>query len=336
MGKRDYYSILEVSRSASLEDIKKAYRKLALKFHPDKNPGNRQAEDRFKEVNEAYEVLRDPKKRQMYDQFGHVGAHAGGFQGQGPFGKGFGGFKDFGGDFGGGFAGTDPESFQDVFNDFFGDVFSGRRRGPAGGAAGFEQNRGADLRYTLSITLEEAAKGCEKTISFVRRRGGKEETAKLSITVPSGVRNGQRLKLRGEGDAVGKPGDAGDLYVIVNCQEHPLFRREENNILMDLPISFVDAIVGTQIEIPTLLGKASLRVPPGTHPGQLFRLKNKGFPDIGGYGHGDMLVKVIVDIPSDLSEEDQKAVGQLKHLTQKSPLVVEFLNNVKKVMKSRQ
>lgn len=124
--------------------------------------------------------------------------------------------------------------------------------------------------------------------------------------------------------------------MIVNLQDHPLFRREENDILMDLPISFVDAIAGTQIEIPTLLGKASLKVPPGTHPGQMFRLKNKGFPDIGGYGQGDMLIKVIVDIPNDLSEEDRKVIGQMKHLTQKSPLVAEFYNNIKKVLKSRQ
>lgn len=341
MSKRDYYSVLEVSRTASLEDIKKAYRKLALKYHPDKNPGNKQAEDRFKEVSEAYEVLRDPKKRQMYDQFGQVGAQAGGFHGQNPFGKGFGGFRDFGGNYGGeGFNSQDPDSFHDIFNDFFGDIFSGRKKGagPGGGPTpgGFDRQRGADLRYTLSITLEEAAKGCEKTISFVRRRGGKEDSAKLSITVPSGVKNGQRLKLRGEGDGAPKGGSVGDLYVIVNLQDHPLFRREENNILMDLPISFVDAILGTQIEIPTLLGKASLRVPPGTHPGQIFRLKNKGFPDIGGYGQGDMLIKVIVDIPKDLSEEDRKVIGQMKHLTQKSPLVAEFYNNIKKVLKSRQ
>lgn len=342
MAKRDYYSVLEVSRSASLEDIKKAYRKLALKYHPDKNPGNRQAEDRFKEVSEAYEILRDPEKRQMYDQFGQAGAQAGGFQGGNPF-EGFSGFK---GDFGEGFrGGQNPDSFQDIFNDFFGDIFSGKRRGgqpgqgpgpgPGHPTGGFDRQRGADLRYTLSITYEEAAKGCEKTISFVRRKGGKEDTAKLSITVPAGVRNGQRLKLRGEGDVGSKGAGPGDLYVIVNLQDHPLFRREENHIHMDLPISFVEAVLGTKIEIPTLLGKASLRVPPGTHPGQLFRLKNKGFPDIGGYGNGDMLVKVIVDIPQDLTEEDKKAIGQMTHLTQKSPLVAELQKNIRKVLQSR-
>ena len=187
----------------------------------------------------------------------------------------------------------------------------------------------------MAITFEEAAKGCEKTISFVRRKNGKEDTAKLSITVPAGVRNGQRLKLKGEGDVGPKGSSSGDLYVIVNLQDHPLFRREENNIQMDLPISFVEAVLGTKIEIPTLLGKASLKVPPGTHPGQVFRLKNKGFPDIGGYGNGDMLIKVIVDIPQDLSDADKKAIGQMTHLTQKSPLVVELKKNIRKVLESR-
>lgn len=337
MSKRDYYSTLEIPRSASVEEIKKAYRKLALKFHPDKNPGNRQAEDRFKEVTEAYEVLRDPKKRQMYDQFGHASAQAGGFGGKHPF-EGYGGFSDFGG-FGrsGEYHSQSQESAQDIFNEFFGDIFGGRRgRGGAGSSGqGFENRQGADLRYTLTISFEEAAKGCEKTISFVRRRGNKEETAKLSITVPSGVRHGQRLKLRGEGDVGGKGGTPGDLYVIVNLQNHGLFKREENDLIMELPLSFVDAILGTEIEIPTLLGKASLRIPEGTHSGQVFRLKNKGFPAIGEHAAGDMLIRVLVDTPQNLSENDKAMIAQLSHLTEKSPLVVEFNAKLQKVLRNR-
>lgn len=335
MAKRDYYEILSVSRNASAEEIKKAYRKLAMKYHPDKNPGDKVAEDRFKEASEAYEVLRDPKKRQMYDQFGHAGAQAGGFgQGANPFEGGFGNFAGFGG-FQGAQAGQDAESFQDIFGDFFGDMFGGGatrgRRQQQG--RGFRNHKGADLRYTLTVSLEEAAKGCEKMISFIRQRGSKEDTARLSVTVPAGVKSGQRLKLRGEGDS--GPGGNGDLYVIINFQEHPLFHRHENNVQMDLPISFVDAILGTQVEIPTLTGKVNFRVPPNTHPGQVFRLKNKGFPEVGGYGAGDMLVKIVVDIPKDLTEDEKKAIEKLSGMSNRSPLVKDFKNKVQQLLKAR-
>ncbi|MCB0362142.1 MAG: DnaJ domain-containing protein [Bdellovibrionales bacterium] len=338
MSKRDYYASLEISRSASLEDIKKAYRKLALKYHPDKNPGNHQAEERFKEISEAYEVLRDPKKRQLYDQFGHAGPSAGGFGHQGPFDPySTTGFGDFGGFGQKGGQARGHESAQDIFNEFFGDIFSGRRErnSRSSGSRGFESHRGADLRYTLSISFEEAAKGCEKTISFMRQRTGKEETAKLSITIPSGVRNGQRLKLRNEGDS-GPGGESpGDLYVIVNLQDHLIFKRENNDVLMDLPISFIDAILGTEIEIPTLLGKASLKIPGGTHTDQIFRLKNKGFPAVGESSAGDMLVRIVVDIPRELSDSDRATISQLSHLKLKSSLVSEFNNNVQRVLKNR-
>jgi molecular chaperone DnaJ len=181
--------------------------------------------------------------------------------------------------------------------------------------------------------LEEAASGCEKLISFVRHRGPKEETARLSITVPAGVKNGQRLKLRGEGDAAqGKPGD---LYVIVNFQEHPLFRRKDNDLLLEMPLSFVDAILGTQVEIPTLNGKASLKVPPGTHNGQLFRLKGKGFPEVGGYGFGDMLVKAVIEIPKEVSAAEKTAIEQLRPLSEKCPQVTEFKDKVQQVLRMR-
>jgi molecular chaperone DnaJ len=324
LANKDFYNVLGVSRQATADEIKKAYRKLAMKFHPDKNPGDKKAEERFKEATEAYDVLSDPKKKQMYDQFGHTG----GQQQQGgpnPFRGGFeGGFSSgFG-------AGFDPRQ-QDVFSDFFGEFFGqdtqpGRRSREA---------RGADLRYTLTITLEEAATGTEKRIGFVRQRGGREDSAKLSITVPAGVKAGQRLKLRNEGAGPPGPGKPGDLYVIIGFQDHPLFKRKDNDVLMELPVSFVDALVGTQVEVPTLTGKASLGIPAGTHPGQIFRLKGKGFPDIGGYAPGDMLIKIIVDVPSQVSEEDKQALEKLRKIANSSPQVLEFRDKMKRLMQQR-
>lgn len=330
MAKKDFYSVLGVSRQASPEEIKKAYRKLALKFHPDKNPGDKTAEDRFKEATEAYDVLTDPKKKQVYDQFGHAGFQAGG---AGPFQKGFEGFQGFGG-FGATQGQQGQEAFQDLFGDFFGEFFSGQ---PGTGARrGFRQEqRGADLRYTLNITLEEAATGTDKRISFVRHRNGKEDTAKLSIMVPAGVKAGQRLKLRGEGDSSPGSGKPGDLYVIVHFQEHPLFKRKDNDVLMELPVSFVDALLGTQIEVPTLTGKAMLNVPAGTHPGQIFRLKGKGFPDIGGYAPGDMLVRIVVDVPNQVSDEERQALEKLRKSSSASPLVSDFKEKMKRLLQSR-
>jgi DnaJ-class molecular chaperone len=324
LAKRDYYAVLGVSRTAAPEDIKKAYRKLALKFHPDKNPGDKAAEDKFKEASEAYDVLSDLQKRQTYDQFGFTGP------GPGPGGPGGfrGGFEGFGGFDPRSAQQGGPEAFQDLFSDFFGDVFAG------GGRGGFQQ-RGADLRYTLAISLEEAATGTEKRISFIRHRNGKEDSARLSITVPAGVKSGQRLKLRGEGDLPPGANKAGDLYVIIQFQDHPLFKRKENDILMELPISFVDALLGTRVEIPTLSGKAQLTVPPGTHTGQMFRLKAKGFPDIGGYAPGDMLVKVIIDVPNDLNDEERQALEKLRKAAQRSPMVMEFKERMQNLLKQR-
>lgn len=327
--------MLGVSRQATPDELKKAFRKMAMKFHPDKNPNDKTAEDRFKEVNEAYDILSDPKKKQMYDQFGHAAFQAGG---PGPGAHGgpnpFRGFENFGG--------FDPRQggqsgdFQDMFSDFFGEFFSGeqthpgaRSRGPRG------ENRGADLRYTLNVTLEEAATGAEKRINFVRHRNGREDSAKLSITIPAGVKAGQRLKLRGEGDAPPGSGKPGDLYVIVNFQDHPLFKRKDNDVLLELPISFVDALLGTQIEVPTLTGKAMLNVPAGTHPGQIFRLKGKGFPDIGGYAPGDMLIKIIVDVPNNITAEDREALEKLRKTSSNTPLVTEFRDKMKRLLSSR-
>ncbi len=336
MAKRDFYDVLGVNRQATADELKKAFRKLAMKLHPDKNPGDKAAEDRFKEVNEAYDILSDTKQRQIYDQFGHAGPYAQAGGGQ-PFGASGGpGFR-------GGFSNFDPRQagaesgYQDVFGDLFSDLFSGEGTNP-GRRRGFRQQgdvRGADLRYTLTISLEEAATGCEKRISFVRQRGGADDSAKLSITVPAGVKAGQRLKLRGEGDSAGGSSRAGDLYVIVNFQDHPLFKRKENDVLMELPVSFADALLGASAEVPTLTGKASLTIPPSTHPGQVFRLKGKGFPDIGGYAAGDMLIRIVVDVPNDLTAEEKQIVEKLRQVSSQSPMVNDYKNKMKRLLQSR-
>ncbi len=302
------------------EELKKAYRKLAMQFHPDKNPGDKKSEEKFKEISEAYETLSDPKKRELYDQFGHSGAQAGFGGAGGPFGAG--GFR---GGFGGARPGggqANPEDFQDIFGDVFGDLFGGRSS-PGGGRSRRPQ-KGADLRYTLNISFEESALGCEKVISFLRQRSGKDDSAKLSVSVPAGVKENQKLKLKGEGDSTAQGSVAGDLFVIIQIQDHPLFRREENDVLMDVPITYTDALLGTEVEIPTVTGKAMVRVPPGTHSGQAFRLRGKGFPKVGGFGSGDMLVKILIDIPESLSREQKDLVEQLAKKETETPLVKLF------------
>jgi molecular chaperone DnaJ len=346
LAKRDYYEVLGVPRTASPDELKKAFRKLAMKYHPDKNPGNKKAEEAFKEANEAYETLQDPQLRQTYDQFGHMGSQSGFRPGQSrgnPF-EGFGASGGFSGQ--GGHSQPGQDNFQDIFGDIFGDFFSGRGRpggpgGPGPGRTGAGRSnaraRGADLRYTLNVTFEEAATGCEKTISFIRQRDGREDTAKLAITVPSGVKSGQRLKLRGEGDASATSvGNAGDLYVIINIQEHALFRRVDDDIHMDLPISFYDAVMGTSVEIPTLTGRGSLRIPAGTPSGQTFRLKGKGFGIASGGGaNGDMLVKIVIDVPRELSDEQRDLLKKFNSGLSTSPLVKSYHEKVDRIIKTK-
>jgi molecular chaperone DnaJ len=346
MAKRDYYDVLGAPRTATADELKKAFRKLAMQYHPDKNPGDKKAEEKFKEVNEAYETLSDPEKRQMFDQFGHAGAQ--GFRpggGGGPFGGAAGGpFGGFGGAAGYGGQGPNPENMQDIFGDIFSDFFSGRGgRGPGGPGAGAgpggpraqARGRGADLRYPLVISFEEAAAGTEKTISFIRQRNSKEETARLQVTVPAGVKPGQRLKLRGEGDASANGGGQGDLYVIINIQDHSLFKRVDNDIHLDLPLSFADAITGTSIEIPTLTGKASLKIPAGTPSGQLFRLKGKGFASVGGPGAGDMLVRIVIDVPKELTDEQRELLKKFSTSLKPSPLVKAYQEKVERILKTK-
>jgi molecular chaperone DnaJ len=328
LSKKDFYSLLNVPRSATADEIKKAYRKLAMQYHPDKNPGDKKAEEKFKEFSEAYEVLSDPKKREMYDQFGHAGAQNGFGGASGPFG-GAGGF--------GSSAGTGQDPFQDIFGDVFSEIFGARGHGPGASAGGprRRQSKGSDLRYTLNISFEESALGAEKVISFVRQRGGKDETAKLSVNVPAGVKEDQRLKLAGEGDTSLSGGPPGDLYVIIKVQEHPLFKRQDNDIVIDLPVTYTDAILGTSVEIPTLTGKAMIRIPPGTHTGQTFRLKGKGFPKIGGFGSGDMLVRLIVDTPEKISAHQKELLEELSKVGEETPLVKAFKEKVVNIMRNK-
>ncbi len=326
MSKKDFYQTLGVSRNSSEDEIKKAYRKLAMQYHPDKNPGNKKAEDKFKEASEAYEVLSDPQKKQNYDQFGSADGNPFGQQGGNPFGGGGPRYSRT--------SSAGPESFSDIFGDLFGGAgsqgfggggFSSRTRAP---------QRGADLRYTLSISLEEAFSGAEKVIVFARQKGSKEENTKLSVTVPAGVKEGQRLKLAGEGDTPAQ-GGAGDLYVIINLQQHLLFKREEFDVILDLPIKYTDAILGLEVEIPTLSGKSQIKIPAGTSTGQVLRLKNKGFPKLGSSGQGDMLVKIVVDVPHTISTKQKQLIEDLHAMNEDTPLVKIYNDKLSALLKNR-
>lgn len=349
MAKRDYYEILGVERGASEADIKKAYRRVAMKFHPDRNPDDKDAEDKFKEASEAYEVLSDAEKRAAYDRFGHDAVSGGGFGGGGN---------------GGGFG-----NFSDIFGDVFGDIFGGggggqRRGGPA---------RGSDLRYNLELDLEEAVRGTTTTIrvptlvqceecdgSGARKgstplacgtcgghgqvrmsqgffqvqqtcpkcrgrgvlisdpcgkcqgRGVREEAKTLSVKVPAGVDNGDRIRLSGEGEAGPAGGPPGDLYVQIHVREHDIFQRDGRNLYCEVPISIVDAALGGELEVPTLGGKVKLKVPPETQTGRLFRLRGKGVASVRGGGPGDLLCRVVVETPVNLSARQKDLLKQFQ------------------------
>jgi len=363
MPRRDFYEVLEVSRDASDEDIKRAYRKMALKFHPDRNPGDKEAEERFKECSAAYQILSDAEKRVQYDRFGAAA------------------FEGLGGGSGG---------FEDIFSGIFGDLF-GQTRGARGRS---RARRGDDLRYNLDLGFEEAAFGSEKTITVPRLascdtcdgqgakpgtkpktcsgcrgsgqvrfqqgffsiaktcgqcsgqgsvigdpcatcqgQGVVRHTQNLSVKIPAGVDTGSRLKLRGEGEAGAGGGPSGDLYVIIRVREHALFRREDSDVICDIPLSFPQAALGTVIEVPTIEGKHKMRIPPGTQSGALFRLKGKGIADLRGYGRGDHVVQVVVETPrkltkrqQELLEEFAKSSGQDVH-----PMSRGFLDKVKEM-----
>ncbi|MBV1788999.1 molecular chaperone DnaJ [Marinobacterium sp. D7] len=370
MSKQDYYELLDVPRDASDRDIKKAYRRLAMKYHPDRNPDNKAAEDRFKEISEAYEVLSDSQKRAAYDQFGHEGV-----SGQGGFG-------------GGGFEGN----FSDIFGDVFGDIFGGG----GGGRRRSSVQRGADLRYNLDLSLEEAVRGCEKTLkvptlvacsvcdgsgakpgtsartcgtcggvgqvrmqqgffsvqqtcptcrgegkvisdpcSKCHGHGRVEETKTLQVKIPAGVDTGDRIRLSGEGEAGSHGGPAGDLYVQVNVLRHPIFERDGKHLYCEVPISFIDAALGGELDVPTLDGRVKLKIPAETQTGKLFRLRGKGITPVRGGGVGDLMVKVTVETPVNLNnrqrellKEFQSAMDEGNH--KHSPKKHGFFDSVKK------
>jgi molecular chaperone DnaJ len=370
--KRDYYECLGINRGAGDDEIKKSYRRLAVQFHPDRNPGDKHAEEKFKEINEAYQVLSDPDRRAQYDRFGHAA-----FQGQ----QGTGGFGGF--DF--------SQGFEEVFSDIFGDFF-----GTGRGRSRSRSRRGDDLRYDLEVEFEEAARGAEKIVKFQRlttcdscngsrARGGAEgartcpncrgtgqvrtqqgffsisttcgqcrgegmiiadpcpncqgqgrirKPVSLSVKIPPGVDNGSRLKLRNEGEAGFGGGPAGDLYVVVHVKEHPLFVRQDNDVVIEVPVSFPQAALGAEIEVPTLEGKIKLKVPAGTQSGKVIRLKGKGFVDLHGYGRGDQLVRIGVETPRRLTARQRELLEEFARLSGEDlnhPLSKGFVDKLKEM-----
>jgi molecular chaperone DnaJ len=350
--KKDYYELLGVSKSADEAELKRAYRKLAMQYHPDKNPDNKEAESKFKEINEAYEVLSDSEKRRLYDQFGHAGVNQ-------NAGSGFGGFN--GGDFGG-------FDFGDIFSEMFGGGFGSssqrRRSGP---------RKGADIRVDVTLSFEEAAFGVEKEIEFLRnddcptcngtgaapgkdvktcsKCGGSGEIRfsqrtlfgesvsvrecdncngtgkipeevcstckgrtkirkkhKVKINIPAGVDTGNLMTVRSEGNQGEKGGPRGDVQVAIKVNSHKYFERDGNDVIYELHISYATATLGSEIVVPTLEGKVKYKIEPGTQTNTVFRLKGKGIPVLQGYGKGDQYVKIIVDVPTKLTEKQKVAL----------------------------
>ncbi len=296
---QDYYQILGVPRDADKSDIKKAYRKLARKYHPDVN-SEAGAEDKFKQVNEAYEVLKDSDKRQAYDRFGADWKHGQQFDGAE-----YGGFQG-GGYSGGGFSGGD---FSDFFESIFGSGYQ------QGGASPFQQggrgprvHRGADQQLTLDITLEEAFSGGAKTIQFARSSGS-PEMKKLKITIPKGVSSGQKIRLAKQGQASPHGGEPGDLFLEMNILPHRLFRLEQRDVILRLPIAPWEAAAGATLKVPTLSGSVELKIKPGIQSGQKMRLKGKGMP---GANTGDQFVEIMIQTPPADSSEDKEFYQDMK------------------------
>ncbi len=299
--KRDYYEVLGLDRGASLDEIKKAYRKLARKFHPDLNPGDSAAEEKFKEVSEANEILTDPEKKKTYDQFGHA-AFEGGMGGPG------GGYSGFGnrtwtrhGGTGGGFEGFDFSNFSDggsfnSFSDIFSDLFSGggQRR-----TYSRRPRKGEDIYYTMNIDFLAAVKGTTATISIRTGKGNEH----LNVTIPSGVNNGSKVRLKGKGHPGVSNGPNGDLFIITEINPHSFFRREGDDIYVDVPLTITEASLGTQVKIPTVDGSSKLTIPQGTQGGQKLRLKGKGVPHLKGSGRGDMFTVIKIVVPKKISDD---------------------------------
>ncbi|MFP5440238.1 MAG: molecular chaperone DnaJ [Gammaproteobacteria bacterium] len=372
MAKRDLYEVLGVAKDASADDIKKAYRKLAMKHHPDRNPDDKAAEEKFKEVQSAYEILSDDQKRGAYDRYGHAAFEAGG----GP------------GGFGAGAAGAGGASFSDIFGDVFGDIFGGGGRGRGG------PQRGADLRYTLEIDLEEAVRGTKVQIKVpklescetcsgsgakkgttpvtcttcgghgqvrvqqgfftlqqtcpacrgngkqikdpcpdCRGQGRVQKQKTLQVNIPAGVDNGDRIRLAGEGEAGPMGGPAGDLYVQVSVRAHEFFERDGNDLHCEVPISFVDAALGGELEVPTMDGRVKLKVPAETQTGKMFRVRGKGVPNVRGGGPGDLICRVVVETPVKLSNKQKELLRAFQDSLQgrdNSPRREGWFDSVKK------
>ncbi len=301
MANRDYYDILGVSKNASDEEIKRAYRKLAMKYHPDRNPNKKEAEERFKEINEAYAVLSDKEKRKQYDTFGSEGfrqrfSQEDIFRGfdldeilSGLFGgRGRREFK-----FGGGRAGFD---FGDLFGSSYG--YQDMSRMP---------QKGEDILYELAISLEEVASGAEKRVSY--RKNGKTE--EVSVKIPKGIPAGKKLRLAGKGMEGKRGGPPGDLYLQISIREHPLFTREGDDLIVEKEVSFSEAVLGTSLEVPTLEGMKKVKIPPGTQSHTKLRLKGLGLPHFQREGRGDEYVKVIVKVPQKVSERAKRLIEEL-------------------------
>jgi molecular chaperone DnaJ len=373
MSKRDYYEVLGVEKSATEEEIKKAYRKMAVKYHPDKNPGDKTAEEKFKELGEAYEVLSDANKRAAYDQYGHAAFDR---RAGGGFGRGGGGFHD-------------PfDVFREVFGggSIFEDLFGGSRSDPSG------PQRGDDLRYDMEITFEEAAHGCEKEVSVnkpekcdvchgsgaeagartrtcptcggrgqvissrgifsiaqtcpqcqgagrmvdkpcknCRGEGRKEKSSTIKLRIPAGVDTGSRLRSAGNGEAGLRGGPSGDLYVVLHVKPHEIFQRDGDDLLCEVPVSFVQAALGAEIEVPTLGATATIKIAPGTQPGTMFRLKGKGIKNVQGYGHGDLHVRVNVEVPTHLNSAQKAKLQEFAELcsAKENPISHSFFEKAK-------
>ena len=374
MAKRDYYDVLGVDKSASADQIKSAYRKLAVKFHPDKNKGDKAAEEKFKEASEAYHVLSNSERKQNYDNFGHAAFENGG--------GGRGGFGNF--DF--------SNHFSDIFEDFFGEGFGGGKRSRR------SNNRGSDLRYDLSITLEEAFSGKKQDIKFstsekcdtcsgsgskpghnagacnmcgghgqVRSsqgfftvqqtcpqcsgsgemitnpcgscggQGKKQASKRLSVTIPKGVDDGTRIRLSGKGEAGSRGGSSGDLYLFINVHSHELFKRSDENLFFECPISIADASLGTSIEIPTIDGgKAKIKIPDGTQNGKQFRLKGKGMPFMRRGDFGDLYVQVKTEVPVYLNKKQKELLEQFREIEndKSNPSIKKFFQKAKDFWKN--
>ena len=311
--KRDYYEVLGVSKTATDAEIKKAYRKLAMKYHPDYNPGDKEAEEKFKEINEANEVLSDPKKRQLYDQYGFAGVdpNYAAQNGGGPGGPGgFGGFSGFGGD------GVD-------LGDIFGDIFGGGFGGFGGSSRSANPNaprKGQDIRVRITLTFDEAVHGCKKNITITRQQectechgsGTIAVKKTLEANVPAGIDDDQGFRLSGMGNAGTNGGPAGDVIVAVTVQPSEVFQRDENNIYVVFPITYSQAVLGDTITVPSIDGKVEVNVPEGTQSGTTFRLRGKGIQYVNGRGRGDMYVKCEVEIPKKLSRTQREALKKFE------------------------